>query len=247
MAFFYIANWKNFFLPQQEIDFVQKHQNMLITLSASHNIIICPSFLSISQLTSQFADTAVSIGAQSSSQYSNGPYTGEITAQNLAALGCQYALVGHLERRTLFGETNEIIAQKIDQLLANGIMPIICVGSSKKQEESGILAKDIITAQLALPITLAQKHQLHKLLIAYEPGSSIGSGNAANPDEISAVFLYIKQLFNSVPSCAPVLLYGGSVNEKNCHELRKIDQLDGFLIGSASTNFQTFEKIVSCS
>lgn len=242
MSFLYIANWKNFLLPDQELMLAQEYYDGLSNTDSNTHVVVMPSLLTVRSLAALYDTIDVSVGAQNCSAFNNGAYTGEISAQAIAQAGCNYALTGHIERRTIFGETDRFIAQKVEQLVMHNVTPILCISDTHIDSQESLY--DTLKRQLELPLAIAHKYQLRELLVAYEPATAIGNGNTAAVETISEVFTLIKKLFTAAPQSTPVLLYGGSVNAKNCHQLKKIPHLGGFLIGSASTTFATFEKIV---
>ena len=220
----YIANWKAYLSYQQAIAWCKKHADELKELSTQGQIIICPDFLALPEIKNIIKPVAV--GAQNCSAQSSGPYTGEVTAQSLQEAGATYCIIGHSERRKLCHETPADVAQKIEQLLACDITPIVCV--SDESELSPILAT------IKKPI-----------ILAYEPISAIGTGNVPPAKEIEKMLaLFKEKASTAAPNINVSLLYGGSVNAKNAAELKKITNLDGFLIGKASTDFEELKKIV---
>lgn len=245
MPFLYIANWKMNMHFDQALSFATTHHQELTNLSKNDStIIICPSYVSLAPLATLFKDSAIAIGGQNCASYESGAYTGEVSAQSLAQMGVAYCIVGHQERRTLFGETPDRITQKCMQLINNHIEPIVCVGTGAATSHEGLPYESVIDQLLPI-LAFIKDTQLAKIIIAYEPAHAIGSGKPADAQSIEQVLGYIKNQFKTLSFCTPTLLYGGSVNETNSAYLKKINNLDGFLIGNASTNFQTFEKIVS--
>lgn len=243
MPFLYVANWKMNMSFLQAMSFAKNNYTQLLQLSENASIVLCPSYITIHSLATIFNNTSVAIGAQNCSQYPKGAYTGEVSALDLKEAGVSYCIIGHQERRLLFGETNEEIAKKMEQLVGVGIQPIICVGEPADTQQEDIIP--FIITQLRSIIPVAAHHQIANLIIAYEPGSAIGSGQTPANNSIEKVFEHIQHIFLAIPSVTLTLLYGGSVNAAHASHLKKIHHLGGFLIGNASTNFQSFEKIVS--
>lgn len=202
----------------QACAWLKTHLQELTTLTQEHTIVICPDFTILSHMQ----ETEFRYGAQNCAQELTGAYTGEVSAQTLKELGCSYCIIGHSERRRLFGETAQACAQKVQRLQECGITPIYCIGEEDFKQDP--------------VLELAPKN----LIIAYEPVWAIGTGVtptiAELQDRIGSIKEYTEDRY-------PVL-YGGSVNGKNSAELKKVTGLDGFLIGKASTDFQELKKIV---
>ncbi len=240
MPSLFVANWKMMMPLTKAISFCKDNKNTLIVLSNSSQLIICPSFPILKLLTTIFENTQVAIGAQNCSRYKEGAYTGEVSSEMLAAMGCLYCIIGHSERRRYFGETNEDVAEKAKQLLACNIQPIICIGETKQEYENQETFR-VLTEQLA-PICHTIKKE-KSIIIAYEPVWSIGTGIIPSQRYLTMIFSWLfdhmKQVVNN-----PIFLYGGSVMENNVALIKQIPFVSGFLIGSASTDFQMFEKIV---
>lgn len=218
-------------------------------LTAAHEnttIVLCPSFDALSEVAQIFKNSRVMIGAQNCSSHFLGNYTGQISIESLAQLGCHFCIVGHSECRQWLGETDQDVAQKIERLLQVGIVPLVCVGETKVQYEQHetlhIIAQQIKAALKGIKVISNHPH----ICIAYEPVWSIGTGSVPSNDHIRGVFRQITMLITEVaPQCKATLLYGGSVDENTVAELKKIYGIGGFLIGGASLDFQKFEKIVT--
>ena len=242
----YIANWKMNLSFNEAISFCKNHYNDLITLSQDVNkkIILCPSFVEITQICNIFKDSAIEIGAQNCSHKNAGAYTGQILAKSLHEAGCTYCIVGHSERRIHCFESNELIIQKTIQALKAQITPIVCIGETEKQYISRH-TKDILKKQLKGVIEAAGDFKGTYIHIAYEPVWAIGTGKTPTKEYIQDVFSFILEITKKYNKKEKIkLLYGGSVNDKNILRLKSIDGLEGFLIGSTSLDFKKFEKIV---
>lgn len=202
---------------------------------------MCPSFDALAPITQLFKASNVYVGAQNCAAHQKGAYTGEICPQSIRECGAHYCIVGHSERRQHFGETNEVVAQKMELLLQNNVIPIVCIGETG-QEYTDKKTYNILQKQL-LAIFNSAKNK--KIYIAYEPLWAIGTGIAAKSDYLQNIFTWL-QTYCSKVLCSDgyKLLYGGSVNDNNAQDLKKITCLDGFLIGGASLDFQKFQNIV---
>jgi triosephosphate isomerase (TIM) len=242
--FAFIANWKMYLNFNQETEFATSNYDNFVELSNNkkNNIILCPSFLNLKTLIQIFRETEINIGAQNCSSHSKGSYTGQISAESLNLANCRYCIIGHSETKKHLIEDD--INEKLKQLINNKISPILCIGedeeSFKNQNTINILEK-----QLSNILDLIKNNNIKQnIYIAYEPIWSIGSGNIATLDHLENVFAWLYKKIQTLKNNHINLLYGGSVNSQNASNLKKITNLDGFLIGKASLDFQEFKKIV---
>jgi len=202
-------------------------------------IVICPPFVYINDLVALNKKLGANLefGAQNCFWEESGAYTGEISPKMVKSLGCRYVIVGHSERRLYFNETNEIINKKLKISLRVGLTPILCIGESKKDEETG-KTEEILKIQLQEGLKGVENGKLVKnLIIAYEPVWAIGTGDFCDPEKASKALFFIRQRTNAK------VLYGGSVNSKIAGEYLKVG-FDGLLIGGASLKAQEFIKII---
>lgn len=244
----YIANWKMQLPFTNELLWCFNNRDELEQLCQQATIVICPSTLAIAPLAATLHDIKLlHIGAQNCSEFSAGAYTGQISANSLAQAGCTYCIVGHSECRSYFGETNDIISNKIVRLLEHDIVPIICVGESAAQHEQQ-RTMDVLRTQLAPIFTVINNLTTPpaNLCIAYEPIWAIGTGKIPTFEHLSMIFSWLQETCQQhLPSTKVDLIYGGSVQEGNIGMLKEIPHIGGFLIGGASTDFQKFKKLVS--
>lgn len=204
----------------------------------SKNIIICPSYIYIPY----FLDYKFSVGSQNVCSNLDGGYTGEISASQLASIGVEYTIVGHSERRLNLNESDIDINKKIKSSLSSELKVILCIGETL--EEFNLLKKDSVLKR-QIRNALFDIKDLSNVIIAYEPVWSIGTNKLPKIEEIISTVNYIKKLIFSLYKQNIKVLYGGSINEKNILELNKIEELDGFLIGSASINPTQFIEIIN--
>ncbi|WP_440877033.1 triose-phosphate isomerase [Thalassotalea sp. PLHSN55] len=212
------------------------------------DIVICPPAIYLSQVQLLIEKSDISLGAQNVSSESKGAFTGENAANMLKDIGCNYCLVGHSERRALFHETSEDIAQKITQLLSHNMTPVFCIGESLAQRENNE-TKDVIITQIQSVLALVGQQEFASVVIAYEPIWAIGTGKTASAAQAQEIHQVIRDYLNSLDNKAfsgTQILYGGSVNEGNANELIAQPDIDGFLVGGASLKAQSFEKICQC-
>ncbi len=191
--------------------------------------------------------SALEIGAQDVSSHASGAYTGEVSAAMLKEMGCRFAIVGHSERRQYHGENDALVAEKARIALASGLTPIVCVGETLAERESGRTV-EIVKRQLAAVIQ-ANGHCISELVVAYEPVWAIGTGKTATPEEAQAVHAVLRsQLRAATDHFSRVkILYGGSMNAANAASLLAQADIDGGLIGGASLKAQDFLKIIAAA
>lgn len=220
------------------------NQHELERIAALPNVtlVLCPSYIAITPLHRILQqNSALHLGAQNCAAYTQGAYTGEVDALSLKQAGCSYCIVGHSERRTLFGETNQMVADKVIQLHRAEIIPIVCIGETQEEQLQNA-TYDVLAAQLA-PILA---HAAGKpIIIAYEPIWAIGTGNTPSFDTLSTLFAWLSMyVTDTSPTNAFRFLYGGSVDKNSISMLKKVPHIDGFLIGGASCDFNTLKNIV---
>ncbi len=245
-SFLFAANWKMQLSFDQALQFCKNNLDGFQELGIlpGADIVICPSFDAVYSVAQLLNQTNIAIGAQNCSIHSTGAYTGDVSAQSLAQLGCTYCIIGHSERRTHFGETNHDIARKTERLLEQSIRPIICIGETKDQYEQKATF-DVLQGQLEPILDSLKKQPANSFCIAYEPVWSIGTGKVSDNSYLEEVFDFIQQKCTNVLSQACyTLLYGGSINENTAPIIRQARHIGGFLIGGASLDFQKFKKIV---
>lgn len=207
--------------------------------------VVCVPYPYLSSVQNALLGTSIAWGAQNVSQFEKGAYTGEVSTSMLKDFGCRYVIVGHSERRALFGENNFIVAEKYQAAQRAGITPILCVGETLEQREAEI-TKQVIEAQLAAIIELTGVESLSKSVIAYEPVWAIGTGKTASPQQAQDVHAFIRSGIakkNDAVAKELVILYGGSVKANNASDLFAMPDIDGGLIGGASLVASEFVSI----
>jgi len=221
---------------------------VLASLPARDNVevLVCPPFPYLAAARAQLGDYNVALGAQSVSQFSAGAYTGEVAPGMLVDTGCAYVIVGHSERRALYGETNEVVAAKFSAAQVAGLTPILCVGETLDERDAGE-TEAVIGAQLDAVIDSAGIGGFASAVIAYEPVWAIGTGKTAGPQQAQDVHRYIRgRVAGKDPDMAAAvrILYGGSVKGDNAAGLFAMADIDGGLIGGASLDAAEFLAIV---
>ncbi len=198
--------------------------------------VVCVPFPYLAQVQSALAGSSIAWGAQNVSEQSKGAFTGEVSASMLLDFGCRYVIVGHSERRSLYGESDERVAKKYMAAQAAGLTPILCVGESLDERESGI-TEAVVARQLDAAIQAAGVASLARAVVAYEPVWAIGTGKTASPEQAQAVHAFIRGKIAALDSSVAdqlVIQYGGSVKAANAAELMVQPDIDGGLIGGAS-------------
>jgi triosephosphate isomerase len=198
--------------------------------------VVCVPFPYLAQAQAELAGSSIAWGAQNVSEQAKGAFTGEVSASMLLDFGCTYVIVGHSERRSLYGESDELVAKKYLAAQAAGLTPILCVGESLAERESGV-TEAVVARQLDAVINAAGVVSLAKAVVAYEPVWAIGTGKTASPEQAQAVHAFIRGKIAALDADVAdqlVIQYGGSVKAANAAELMVQSDIDGGLIGGAS-------------
>ena len=240
------ANWKmngSFAL----IDAMQKVLSPLLE-ETTCEIVICPPDILLSSLNNTVKGSRIAVGAQNVHSESSGAFTGETSAPLLQECGVQWCIVGHSERRILFGETDDFIRSKTEILLKHGIRPILCIGETLEHRESGNHEEKVI-AQLVKGLSGLAVDDQKRCVLAYEPIWTIGTGKTATPEQANSMHKIIRKELESLASSEAAenmqILYGGSVNSENAKTLLSQSEIDGTLVGGASIKINDFPQIVA--
>lgn len=216
----------------------------------SVDIVLCPTFTSLQSVGAAIAGSTVAMGAQNMHWEAKGAYTGEISSNMLLTLGCKYVILGHSERRTYFGETDDSVNRKLKTALAAGIIPIVCVGETKDEREKGITGK-VIEKQVNGALKDVTPEQFKGAVIAYEPVWAIGTGLTATTAQAQEVHAQIRSLLGSILGAgtaeATRIQYGGSCKADNAFELFSQPDIDGGLIGGAALDAESFFGIIDAA
>ena len=230
------GNWKMNYTVSEAEDFVNSIKDKINVDFV--DVVICPNFVSLYTISNVLEGTNIKLGAQNVYFEDKGAYTGETSAPMLVSAFVDYCIVGHSERRAIFKETNEVVNKKAKKLLENNIKPIICVGETLEERESG-KAFDVVADQLINSISdISADDMTRNVVIAYEPVWAIGTGKTASSDDANKMCEHIrneieKKYGGKVASCIRIL-YGGSVKPDNAKEILEKDNIDGALVGGAS-------------
>ena len=238
------GNWKMHGGIEQNRDLLSKIVTGTVGIDKA-TCTVCVPYPYLSQVHSLLKDTRISWGAQNISQYDKGAYTGEVSAMMLNDFCCHYVIVGHSERRTLYGEDSHTVSLKFKAALNVGLVPILCVGETLDQREAG-LTEQVVGEQLDAVIELVGVGALADSVLAYEPIWAIGTGKTATPQQAQDVHVFIRNRIAShdVKIAAELqILYGGSVKANNAAELFAMSDIDGGLIGGAALLADEFISI----
>jgi len=225
--------------------------NALININKSNvDVMIAPSFTNLYPLKKHFDTHQIDVIAQNVNQNSKGAFTGEVSVEMLKSIGVNCVIIGHSERRSLFGETDQILFEKVNYATSNDMNVIFCFGEELQQRQNGNYF-DIIQQQLEIGVLSLSSELIKKVTLAYEPVWAIGTGVTANPDQIQEIHQFIRNLihqrFDETISNSIRILYGGSVKSTNAVEIFNLADVDGGLIGGASLKFADFQSIVEAA
>ena len=217
----------------------------LDTQLAGSKALVCVPFPYLAQAQQVLTGSSIVWGAQNVSEHQQGAYTGEVSASMLQDFGCTHVIVGHSERRSLYGESDALVAKKYSVAQSAGLIPILCVGELLTEREAGT-TEQVIARQLDAVISAAGVASLTKAIVAYEPVWAIGTGKTASPDQAQAVHAFIRNKIAALDSgvaAGLVIQYGGSVKASNAGELMAQPDIDGALVGGASLVADEFVAI----
>lgn len=246
---FVVANWKMNGSLKANDEWLCAAMPQMSGTRLNCDVAVCAPFVYIPQLVIGFEHSATLVGAQNCAQYAQGAYTGEVSAAMLADIGCDLVILGHSERRTLFGETDETVAEKVKIAFDNGVMPIVCVGETLQEREAGKTI-EVVSRQLRAVLDKVGIIPLVAGAVAYEPVWAIGTGKSASAEDAQAVHEALRAVLAEVDQEAAQhtrILYGGSVKAKNAPELFAQPDIDGALVGGASLKAEDFLAICHCA
>jgi len=212
-------------------------------------VAVCPPFTALAEVSRALAGSSIRLGAQDMHWEAQGAFTGEISPLMLADLGCHYVIIGHSERRQHFGETDEMVARKVQAALAHGLVPIMCIGERLEERDAGQTDR-VVARQTEVGSAGLESGNAERLVIAYEPVWAIGTGRSASGAEANRVSALIRRVLAERFEAAAArirILYGGSVTPDNAAEFTRQDEVDGALVGGASLDPQKFLSIVQAA
>ena len=240
------GNWKMHNTGAQGVALVK--ELAALTVDAKNvDIVVCPTFTTLVTVANALKDTNIHLGAQNMHWEKKGAFTGEITAEMLNDVCCEYVLVGHSERRQYFAETDATVNKKVKAALAANLVPILCVGESLEEREAGT-TETLVGQQVRLGLEGLTAEQVATVVIAYEPIWAIGTGRTATSDQANDVCAFIRrtvaEVFGQATADKTRIQYGGSVKADNIAELMGKSDIDGALVGGAALDAVGFSKIV---
>ena len=240
------GNWKMNMLPNEAIEYMTELSSLV--KDTDNEVIICAPYTDLFYVLMHAQGTNIKIGAQNMHFEESGAYTGEVSGKMLKSIGVEYVIIGHSERRQYFAETDETVNKKIKAAFVNDLKPIVCVGETLEQRESG-KTQEIITNQTRLALEGLNTDDVKKVIIAYEPIWAIGTGKTATSDDannsIKNIRNEIAKLYGNDIAEEIIIQYGGSVKSTNAKELFEMSDIDGGLVGGASLKAEEFSKIVN--
>lgn len=242
----FIANWKMQLLPTEAVKLAKEMVKKLKDAPHEAEIVLAPSHDALSSVAQVIRGSSLLFGAQDCFWEARGAFTGEVSTESLRELGVKYILLGHSERRQYLGETDEMVAKKLRSALRAGLTPVLCVGETIEERESG-KTEAVLTRQVSAALS-GLDLQKQELVIAYEPVWAIGTGRAAQGDDISGAHKFIRGLiseFLGKEGRRARIIYGGSVDEKNIGEIMELPDVAGALVGGASLKPDIFKTIVN--
>jgi len=242
---FIAGNWKMYKTTSEAVALVQALKD---GLRSEHEVLVAPPFTALAAVAPLLRGTPIALGAQDMHWEAEGAFTGAVSGPMLKDAGCSHVLVGHSERRQLFGETDETVARKTAAALAHGLTPIACVGETLAERESA-RTMEVVERQVERALRALTPDQAAGIVVAYEPVWAIGTGRVATPEQAQEVHAFIRRLVarsHGDPVAARLrILYGGSVKPDNAAALMAQPDLDGALVGGASLDAASFLKIVN--
>ena len=240
------GNWKMNKLPNEAIEFISELAPLV--KNTENEVVLCVPYTDLFYSLLHAQDTNIKIGAQNMHYEEKGAYTGEVSGEMLKAIGVEYVIIGHSERRAYYGETDETVNKKLKKALSLELKPIVCVGESLEQREKGS-AKEVVTTQTRLALEGLKNNEVEKTIIAYEPIWAIGTGKTATKEDANETIKWIREeiekIYGKEVAESVIIQYGGSVKSGNAKDLFEMSDIDGGLVGGASLDSTEFAKIVN--
>ncbi|MDR6225658.1 triose-phosphate isomerase [Desmospora profundinema] len=242
------GNWKMHKTISESLDYLEAFR----TVGEKNGVetVLCGPFLTLPALVEGTENSSIGIGAQNMHWEEQGAFTGEVSPSMLRDLGVPYVIVGHSERRTLFGETDESVRNKVRAALAHDLVPILCVGETIEEREDG-RTQEIVRKQTVEAVQELSSKEMARVIVAYEPVWAIGTGRSATAEDAQDVVAFIRRIladqFDQQVANQVRILYGGSVKPANIDELLQMDDIDGALVGGASLDPESFGQLVDAA
>lgn len=243
------GNWKMNKTAAEAADLVQGLKRELASVKEV-DLVICPPFTALSEVSKLILDSNIRLGAQNMSEHASGAYTGEIAAMMLREFSVRFVILGHSERRQYQKESNELIARKALAALGTSLKPIVCIGETLEERESGA-TEQVLESQTRGSLATLSKEQVVEVTLAYEPVWAIGTGRVATAEQAQSAHAFIRKVLASQYDDATArrirIQYGGSVKPSNARELMSLPDVDGALVGGAALEVRSFSDIVKNS
>jgi len=242
------GNWKMHGSRAENVRLVSALLDLLRP-DARSEVLLCPPFVYLWEIERLLKDSDVALGAQSLCAEAQGAFTGEVSGIMLRDVGCRYVLVGHSERRQLFGEHDALVARKFMAAQAHGLTPVLCVGETLEEREAGRTG-EVVSRQLEAVLAVSGIAAFDKAVVAYEPVWAIGTGRNATPEQAQEVHASIRARLSALDAIiggSLRILYGGSVKASNARELFAMADIDGGLVGGASLKAEEFAQICAAA
>ncbi|MCL6493594.1 MAG: triose-phosphate isomerase [Ignavibacterium sp.] len=244
------GNWKMNNDLQQSVNLIEELKSKLANKTLNCDVVICPPFTSLYEAKKIIDGSIIKLGAQNMFYEDSGAFTGEISASMLKSVGCEYVILGHSERRTIFGEKDEMINKKVRKAISQNLKPILCVGETLEEREKDVTEK-VVKRQIEKGLNYVTPDEVLNVIIAYEPVWAIGTGKTATPEQAQEVHAFIRKLLASMYSkdfaeLIPIQ-YGGSVKPDNAKELLSQKDIDGALVGGACLKADSFIGIIDAA
>ena len=241
------ANWKMNKTYQEAETFAAEFAKKILEIKNT-GVILCPPYISLFNTHEKLKNSVAETGAQNMHFEESGAFTSEISADMLKSVNAKYVILGHSERRHVFGETDDVIRKKINKALEKGLMPIVCIGEKIEERKAGQTLK-VIKTQFNAAFDGLSKKEMDSCIIAYEPVWAIGTGETATPEQASEVHTEVRKMiadmFDKETAEKITIQYGGSVKPANAKELIESENIDGFLVGGASLKVDSFSEIIN--
>ncbi len=243
------ANWKMNKGPKETADFLATFTAKLNNLTDEVDVVIAPPSISLAKATESLnSNSSVSIAAQNVSENDNGAFTGEVSTMMLKELFVRYVIIGHSERRTLFGETDAIINAKIKQARISNLKPLFCIGETLEERDAGKL-EDVLRTQISGGLKDISEKDMKEIVVAYEPVWAIGTGRTASAEQAQEAHAFVRSviadLYSQDIADKVRIQYGGSMKAANAAELLSQPDIDGGLVGGASLEPQSFLDLIN--
>ncbi len=243
------GNWKMHKTGPEAVELVKELLEKVSSVQGV-DMVVCPPFTALESVAWILGDGPIKIGAQNMHWAEKGAYTGEVSAKMLLTIGCRYVILGHSERRTLFGESNSDIKQKLKAALSASLIPIICVGEQLEEREAG-RTEAVVRDHVLGAMEGFSPSQLQGIILAYEPVWAIGTGKTATPEQANEVHVFIRDVLKKTFGASLAqnirIQYGGSVKPENAAALLSQPDIDGALVGGASLDAESFTAIIQAA